>query len=100
MDVAVKEVTVEFGLPLAADKKESIVLQERKRRWRRGYGEKVKWLGGIFNESLTFKPQWKARVGKARELVGALKGVGGLRWGISPYSSRMAYTDMVRSMAS
>ena len=98
--MVVKEVAAEYDLPLGADKEESIVLRERRRRGRRGFGKKVKWLGFIFDESLSFEPHWKARIEKAKYLVGALRGVGGSRWGMSSYSWRAAYTGMVRGVVS
>ena len=46
------------------------------RRGRRGDCEKVKWLGVILDEDLDFSPHWETRIAKARNLLGALDGVG------------------------
>lgn len=88
--VGVKEVAAEFDLPLAADKEDSIILRERREKGRRGFGEKVKWLGVIFDKSLTFELHWKMRIEKVRALIGALREVGGSRWGMSPDSWQVA----------
>ena len=38
------------------------------------------------SESLSFDRHWKSRVEKARKMLGALAGMGGSQWGISPSS--------------
>ena len=60
----------------------------------------MKWLGVILDEELDFGPHWKYRLGKARSLLGALKGVGNSRWGMGPVSWKLAYTGMIRAVAS
>ena len=42
---------------------------------------------------------WKARIEKARKMLGALNGIGNSQWGISPLSWRSAYTGMIRTIA-
>ena len=99
----VAEVAAEQRLPLAADKEESMVLRGgcgRKKRRKNGLTEKVKWLGVILDDRWDFKEHWRHRIGKARSLLGALGGVGNSRWGMSPISWRVAYTGMVRAVAS
>ena len=99
--MVLKEVAAERGLPLSEDKEERLILRGGGgRRGRRGDCEKVKWLGVILDEDLDFSPHWEARVAKARNLLGALDGVGSSRWGMSPLSWRQAYTGMIRSVAS
>ena len=99
--VVVEEVALEYALPLAPDKTERIVLRERSgRRGRRGAGEKVKWLGVILDEELSFTPHWESRIDKARKLLGTIAGVGKGSWGMSPSSWRQAYTGMIRGVAS
>ena len=57
----VTEVAGEYGLPLATDKEESIVLRSdcRRKRRRGRIVEKVKWLGVILDDRLDFKELWK-----------------------------------------
>ena len=83
---------VEHELPLAADKKEAMVLQcDSRPKTRRGrVAEKVKWLGVILNDCLDFKEHWLHQIGKARCLFGVISGVGNSRWGIGPVSWRAA----------
>ena len=99
----VAEVVAEQWLLLAANKEESMVLRGgfgRKKRRRNGLAEKVKWLGVILDNRLNFKEHWGHRIGKARLLLGALGGVGNLKWRMSPVNWRAAYTGMVRAIAS
>lgn len=98
----VTEVPEEHGLPLAADKEESIVLRggEGHTKRRNALVEKVKWLGVILDAYLKFVKHWKYRIGKVRVLLGALGGVENSRWGTNPLSWRAACTCMVRSVAS
>ena len=97
----IKEVAMERGVLLAEDKEECLILRDKKgRRGRRGVVEKVKWLGVILDEELDFGPHWKYRLGKARSLFGALRGVGTSRWGMGPLSWKLAYTGMIRAVAS
>ena len=69
-------------------------------RGRKREVEKVKWLGVVLDEDLTFTPHWEYQVSRARRLLGALKGVGGSVWGLSPNARHEAYTGMVRVVAS
>ena len=81
----VAEVAAEQGLPMVADKEESMVLRRgcgRKKR-RKGLAEKVKWLGVILDDGLDFKEHWRHWIGKARSLLGAFSSVGNSRWGMS-----------------
>ena len=90
-------------LPLAADKAESRVLKGgcgRKKRRKNGLAEKVKWLGVILDDRFNLKEYWRHPIGKARSLLGAISGVGNLKWGMSPVSWRAASTGMVRAVAS
>ena len=99
----VAEVAAEERLPLAADKKESMILRGGcgRKKWRRhALAEKVKWLVVILDDRLDFKEHWRHRIGKARSLLGALSGVGNSKWGMSPVSCRAVYTEMVRAVAS
>ena len=95
-----KEVAGERGLSLPEDKEERLILREGAgRRGRREMAEKVKWLEVILDEDLDFGQQWEYRIRKARNLLGALNGVGSSKWGMSPLSWRQAYTGMIRSVA-
>ena len=97
----IKEVAVERGVPLADDKEERLVLRDRKgRRGRQGVAEKVKWLGVILDEELDFGPHWRYRLGKAKSLLGALRRVGTSWWGMGTMSWKLAYTGMIRAVAS
>ena len=100
VSVTPKDVAREWGLPLAENKKERLILHSKAgRRGRRGVGEKVKWLGVILDNELDFGQHWEYRIQKARSLIGALDGVGSCRWGMSPLSWRQAYTGMIQSVA-
>ena len=59
----------------------------------------VKWLGVILDESLIFQEHWKARIQKARMMLGRCNGIGNTQWGISPTSWRGLYTGMIRAIA-
>ena len=97
----IKEVAVARGVPLAEDKEERLILRDKKwRRSRRGVVEKLKWLGVILDEELDFGPYWRYRLGKAKSLLGALRGVATSRWGMGPISWKLAYTGMIRAVAS
>ena len=101
VSVVLKEVATEYGLPLAEDKEERLILRGGGARWgKRGACEKVKWLGVILDKDLDFGTYWETRIGKTLNLLGALDGVGTSRWGISPLSWRQAYTRMICSVAS
>ena len=101
VSTVLKEVADERGLLLAEDKEERLILRGGNgRRGRRGACEKVKWLVVILDEDLDFGPHWETRIAKARNLLGALDGVGSSRWGMSPLSWRQAYTGMIRGVAS
>ena len=83
----VTKVAAERELPLAADKEPSIVLRGgsgRKNNRRNGIAKKVRWLVVMLDDRRDFKEYWRHRIGKARSLVKALRGVGNSRWGISP----------------
>ena len=98
----VAEVAAELRLPLAADKEELMVLRGgcwRKNR-RNRFAKKVKWLGVILDDRLYFKEHWQHRTRKACSLLGALGGVSNSKWGMSPVSWRVAYTGMIRAVAS
>ena len=72
-----KEVVGEWGLPLAEDKEEHLILRDRAgRRGRRWMAEKVKGLGVILDEDLDFGQHWEYRIRKARSLHRPLDGVG------------------------
>ena len=89
VSVVLMEVAGERGLPLAEDKEERLILRGGGgRRGKRGLCEKAKWLGVILYEDLDFGPHWETRIAKARNLLGALDGVGSSRWGMSPLSWR------------
>src|SRR6266576_2592196 len=99
-----KEVGMEWNLPLEDDKHERLVLGcplgRKKRKGKEGRGQKwVKWLGIIFDEDLNFDQHWH-RIAAARRLLGAIGGVGNSKCGMSPRSWRQAYTGMVRVVAS
>ena len=99
----VTEVAAGRGLPLAANKEESMVLRRgcgRKKRRKNGLAERVKWLGVILDDRLDFRENWRHRIGKTRSLLEALGGVGNSRWGMGPVGWRAAYTGMVRAVAS
>ena len=87
-----------WELPLERKKREILVLRKSRRK-RRREEEHARWLGVICDESLSFDRHWKSRVKKAREMLGALSGMGGSQWGISPSSWRQLYTGMIRSIA-
>ena len=92
-----EKVAADWNLPLKATKREILVLRHTQRRRRRE--EHARWLGVICDESLSFDRHWKARVDKARKMLGALSGMGGSQWRISLSSWRKMYTDMIRSIA-
>ena len=99
----VAEVATAQRLPLAAEKEESMVLRGgcgRKKTRRNGLTEKVKWLGVVLDDRLDFKEHWPHRIGKARSLLGALRGATNTKWGMSPLTWRAAWTGMVRNVAS
>ena len=99
----VAEVAAEQRLPLAVDKEESIVLRggcRWKETRRNGLAKKVKWLRVILDDRLDFKEHWRHWIGKARSLLGALGGVSNSKWGKSLVTWRVAYTGMVRAVAS
>ena len=80
VSVVLKEVAAKNGLPLLEDKEEHLILQGVG-GWcgRRGVCEKVKWLGVILDEDLDFVAYWESWVDKARNLLGALDGMGSCR---------------------
>ena len=77
----VREVAEECNLLIETDKEE--VLHLRKSRKKKNADRKhVKWLGGIFDDSLGFDMHWKSRIAKVRKALGALSRVGGSQWGM------------------
>ena len=64
----------ECRLPLETNKEE--ILHLGKSRKKKNAGRYVKWLGVIFDDSLDFEMYWKARISKARKVLGALSGLG------------------------
>ena len=71
----------------------------RKKRRKNSEVKWVKWLGIILDEPFSFKEHWKSRIQKARNMIGALNGIGNSRWGISASSWRQLYTGMIRVVA-
>ena len=69
----------------------------RTRRWRKREEEHARWLGVICDKSLSFDKHCRARVEKARKMLGVLSGMGGSQWVISPSCWRQLYTGMIRS---
>jgi len=94
----IEKVAEKWALPLERTKREILILRNSRRK-RRREEEHAKWLGVICDESLSFDRHWKSRVEKARKMLGALSGMGGSQWGISPSSWRQLYTGMIRSIA-
>ena len=94
----IEEVAERWRLPLERKKREILVLRKSRRK-RRREEEHAKWLGVICDESVSFDRHWKSRVEKAWKMLGALAGMGGSQWGISPSSWRQLYTGMIRSIA-
>ena len=64
-----EEVAAGWGL-LLDEKREILVLRQTRRKASREE-EHAKWLGFICDESLSFEGHWKARVEKARKILGA-----------------------------
>ncbi|KAF8431648.1 hypothetical protein BGX38DRAFT_1277154 [Terfezia claveryi] len=52
-----------------------IVLREKRRR-KNNQVKCVKWLGALMDESLSFREHWRARIKKARNLLGKCNGIG------------------------
>ena len=101
VDEVVGEVFREWRMPTAPDKHERLVVGGAEgQKKKRNKGMKwVKWLGIILDEDLTFDNPWQKRIKKARNLLGALKGVGNSEWGLSPKGWRQVYTGMIRMVA-
>ena len=78
VDEVVVEVSKEWRMPTTQDTHERLVIRSDKGRKKRKGGEakSVKSLGIILDEDLSFDNHWQKRVEKARNLLGALKGVG------------------------
>lgn len=101
VSTVLKEVGMEWNLPLVEDKKERLILCSKSgRRGRGGMAEKVKSLGVVLVDELDFGKHWEYRIQKARSLFEALDGVRYSKWGMSPLSWRQADTGMIRSVAS
>ena len=101
VDEVMGEVSQELGMPTASDKHERLVVRggEGRKRKRNKEVKWVKWLGIILDEDLAFDTHWQRRIEKARNLLGALKGVGNSEWGLSPKGWRQVYTGMIRTVA-
>ena len=86
VDEVMGEVSKEWGMPTAPDKHERLVIRrdEGRKKRKRGEMKSVKWVGIILDEDLSFDNHWQKRVDKARNLLGALKGVGNSEWDLSP----------------
>ena len=79
-----------YRLPLEANKEE--ILHLRKSRKKRNLGQKyVKWPGVIFDDSLDFDMHWRSRLIQARKVLGALSGVGGVKWDMCPGEAEKGY---------
>jgi len=50
-------------------------------------------------EKFSKREHWKARIQKARSMLGRCKGIGNTQWGISPTSWKNLYTGMIRAIA-
>ena len=72
MDEVMREVSKEWGMPMAPDKYEKLVMQEAEGRKRKRMKEVkwVKWLGIILDEDLSFDTHWQKWIEKARSLPG------------------------------
>ena len=84
----------EDGIPLEKSKEETIIFGRKGRK-----GETVKWLGVILDTKLKFEEHLKARVKRATQMLGNLKGLGNSACGLTPMSWRQAYTGMIRTIA-
>ena len=93
-----KEVAEERGLSLEESKEERLILKVGRKKGRGKERKCIKWLGIILDDQLEFDIHWKARIEKARKMLGALNGIGNSQWGISPLSWRSAYTGMIRTI--
>lgn len=98
VDAIINMVAEKHHLLLEKSKHGGLVLR-RKRRKKNKEVKMIKWLGIIMDESLTFKEHWKARIQKARNMLGRCRGIGNTQWGISPTSWRNLYTGMIRAIA-
>ena len=94
----IEAVAQDWDLPLENKKREVLLLRHNRRK-RCREGEYAKWLGVVCDEGLTFDRHWKAKVEKARKMLGAVSGMGGSQWGISLSRWRQLYTGMIRSIA-
>ena len=50
------------------------------------------------DESLSSKENWKARIAKARKMLGQLNSLGNCMWGMSANTGRLVYTEMIREV--
>jgi hypothetical protein len=57
----------------------------------------TKYLGVILDARLTWKEHNEAKVGKARNTMGACRRACGRRWGLRPWVVHWLYTSVVRS---
>ena len=74
----------ERALPLEETKEERLILKVGRKKGRENERKWIKWLGIILDDQLEFDIHWKARIEKARKMLGALNGIGNSQWGISP----------------
>ena len=98
VDIIINRVTDKHNLPLEKSKHEWLVLRKKRRR-KNNEVKMIKWLGIIMDEGLTFREHWRARIQKARSILGRCKGIGNPQWGISPTSWRNLYIGIVRAIA-
>ena len=94
-----KEVAEGRRLPLEETKEERLILKVGRKTGRGKERKWIEWLGIFLEDQLEFDIHWKARIEKARKMLGALNGIGNSQWGISPVSWRSAYTGMIRTIA-
>ena len=94
-----KEVAEERGLPLEESKEERLILKVGRKKGTGKETKWIKWLGIIPDDQLEFDIPWKARIEKARKMLGALNRIENSQWEISHLSWRSAYTGMIRTIA-
>ena len=101
VDEGMGEVSRECAMLTAPDKHERLVVEEgegRKKKSRKDV-KWVKWLGIIMDEDLSFDTHLQKWVEKARNLLGALKGIGNSEWGLSSREWRQICIGMIRTVA-
>ena len=89
-----REVPEADGIPLEREKEETIIFGKK---WKKT--EKVKWLGVFLDSRLEFKDHLDARVKRAKQMPGNLKGLRNSAWGLTPLGWRQAYTGMIKTIA-